>query len=122
MDFHSILGKVKRNVGHMKKIIGEILLDHIALVAEANDEIVEAVLTVDFHDVPEDGPPADLDHRLGANAGFFGQTSAHSTGQNDSFHQPTFDCTAFGTSYRQFRTVAIDDGQVKDNIRRNAQL
>jgi hypothetical protein len=70
-------------------------LPHVALVPEANDEVVEAVLAVDFHDVPEDRSSADLDHRLRADAGLFGQTSAHSAGEDHSFHRSTFDCADF---------------------------
>src|SRR5262249_45745836 len=40
-----------------------------ALVAQAEDEVVEAVAGVALHDVPEDGPAADGDHRLGGVGG-----------------------------------------------------
>ena len=34
---------IEGNVRHVQEIIGEIFLDHIALVAAAHDEIVDAV-------------------------------------------------------------------------------
>ena len=57
--------QVERHVGVVQEVVGEVLLDHVALVAEADHEVGEAVLAVDLHDVPEDRVLADLGHRLG---------------------------------------------------------
>jgi hypothetical protein len=70
----------------MQKVVGEKLLDHVALVAKANNEVVDSKRRVDFHDVPEDWPPANFDHRLRSKRGFLTQTAAESSSQNDCFH------------------------------------
>ena len=44
--------------------MGEALIDGILLVAEADDEIIEPVTGVDFHDASPDRFFADLDHGL----------------------------------------------------------
>ena len=49
----------------MQEVVGEVFLDHVALVAAADHEVIDAVGGVDFHDVPENRLAADLDHRLG---------------------------------------------------------
>ena len=57
----------------MHKIISEILLYYVTLVPAANDEIVDAVVTIDLEDVPEDWLSTNLHHRLGTQVGFFRQ-------------------------------------------------
>ena len=70
----------------MQEVIGEILLDHIALVAAADDEFVDAMGGLDLQDVPQDWPAADLDHGLGFEMGFLGDPSAEAAGKNHCFH------------------------------------
>ena len=60
----------------MQKVIREIFLDQVALVTEADDKIIEAVMAVDFHDVPKNRPTANFDHRLRANRRFLGKACA----------------------------------------------
>ena len=57
-------------------IVAEEILDHLALVAEAEDEFVEAEGGVNLHDVPEDRAIADWHHGFGAVLGFFPQPGA----------------------------------------------
>lgn len=64
MNLHAVVSHVDRDIGHMQEVIGKILLDDIALVAQADDKIVDAVGRKYFHDVPDDRFTADLDHRL----------------------------------------------------------
>src|SRR6185437_8243408 len=68
-----------------QKVIHEILFDHVALVTKADDEILDAMVTVDFHDVPDDRPAADLDHRLGPQRAFFRDAAAEPAGEDDAF-------------------------------------
>jgi hypothetical protein len=56
--------QVERDVVVQRVEVEEILLDHLALVAERDDELVDPVAPVDVHDVPQDRLAADLDHRL----------------------------------------------------------
>src|SRR6266851_10250935 len=69
----------------MQFIVEEILLDKIAFIAETNDEIVDAVMRIDLHDVPENRTVADLDHRLGSDLRFFGQPCAKAAGEYYGF-------------------------------------
>src|SRR5262249_15172846 len=55
--------EVEADVGVQAGVVEEVLLDDPALVAHAEDEVVKAVAGVALHDVPEDGPAADGDHR-----------------------------------------------------------
>ena len=84
---HRVVGHVECHVRHVQKIVREILLDHVALVAAADHEVVDAVRGVELHDVPEDRPAADLHHRLGLEVGFLGESRAKSAGEDDSFHR-----------------------------------
>src|SRR5580704_14713961 len=87
MDLERIILEVDRYVRGVQKIVGEILLDHISLVAEAYDEIIDAPVTVNLHDVPQNRLAADLDHRLGNVCGFLADSSAVATCENHSFHE-----------------------------------
>ncbi|KAF5036898.1 hypothetical protein DSECCO2_570340 [anaerobic digester metagenome] len=85
-QFHPAGGEIHHDVRGMEGVVEEVFLDLPAPVAQADDEIVHAVAGVDHHDVPQDGPASDLDHGLGANAGFLGQARAAPPGQDDGFH------------------------------------
>jgi hypothetical protein len=43
VHFHLVVGHVEGDIGHVQEVVGEVLLDHVALVAAADDEIVDAV-------------------------------------------------------------------------------
>ena len=59
-------------------VVEEEVLDHLAPVAGAHDEVRDAVVGEALHDVPQDRPPADLDHGLGPVFGLFAQAGAES--------------------------------------------
>ena len=67
-------------------VVVEILFDVFALVAQGQDEVLEAETGIDVHDVPEYGPPADLDHGLGFDDGLFPQPGALAAAHDDNFH------------------------------------
>ena len=52
-------------VGECLVVVEEVLLDHVALVAEADDEVVVPEVRVVLHDVEQDRPVGDGHHRLG---------------------------------------------------------
>jgi hypothetical protein len=54
MDFYFVVGQVNCDVIHVQEIIGEKLLEGIALVAKTDNEIVDAIMAIDFHNVPND--------------------------------------------------------------------
>ena len=57
-------------------VVEEIVLDDVPFVAEAEDELAQAVMGEDLHDVPQDRPAPDLHHRFGAKLGLLAQTGA----------------------------------------------
>jgi len=67
-------------------VIMEVFLDHLALIAAGDDEILVPARGVDVHDVPEHGLAADFHHRLGPRGGLLGQPRAPPTGQNHGAH------------------------------------
>ena len=67
-------------------IAGEVPLDDVGLVAEAEDELLVAEGRVVLHHVPEDRPVADLDHGLGDGVGHVAQAHAQSTAEEDDLH------------------------------------
>src|SRR5579885_1543960 len=73
----------------VRSMIQEELLDHVRLVAEAQDEVRMAVLAVVLHHVPEDRLVADRDHRLRDVLGIFSDPGAEATAEKDNFHQQT---------------------------------
>src|SRR5690606_1255489 len=78
--------QVDRQVAVDGVVVEEILLDHLALVAERDHELVDAVGAEDVHDVPENRPSADLDHRLRLHRGLFGETRAETARQDHGLH------------------------------------
>ena len=78
VDDHLVLaaGKIKRNIAGMQEVIREPLLDHVLLVARADDKVVKAVVGIFLHDMPEDRHSTDLYHRFRAKLGFLGYTGA----------------------------------------------
>src|SRR4029077_18655647 len=66
-------------------VIQEIFFDGAALVAQAQNELTEAVVRVDLHDVPENGTAPDLYHGLGTELGLLAKTGAQSAAENHYF-------------------------------------
>src|SRR6185369_16067890 len=89
MHNNAVVGHVEGNVRHVQKVVGEVFLDHIALVPAADHEVVCPVSRIQLHDVPQDRPAADLDHRLGFEITLLGNASAKSAGEDDDLHGAT---------------------------------
>src|SRR6185437_14510809 len=83
---HAVVRHIESDVGHVQKIIGEILLDDIALVTAADHEIICAVRGIELHDVPENWLTADFDHRFWFEVTFLGNAGTKSAGENHDFH------------------------------------
>lgn len=64
MHLHRVLVHVKRDVGHVQEVVSEILLNDVPFESAADYEIRHPVGSVDFHDMPKEGLPADFHHRL----------------------------------------------------------
>ena len=71
-------------------VVGEeVLLDHFGPVAEAEHEVGVPPRRVPLHDVPEDRPSADGDHRLGNLLRRVTHANAETPAEDDDFHKPT---------------------------------
>jgi len=86
VHLHLVGGHVKGDIAGMQKVVGEVFLDQVALVAKANNEIVDAMGGIDLEDVPEDRQAADFHHWFGAEAGFFAEAGAEAAGENYGYH------------------------------------
>jgi hypothetical protein len=62
-------------------------LDHVALVAQRDDELPETVPGIVLHDVPEDGPAPDLHHRLRPQVGLLRKPAPEASCQDDHLHR-----------------------------------
>ena len=78
--------KVEGDVGHVEVVVGEEFLYDLSFVAQAYDEVVEAIVGVDLHYVPQYGLSAYLDHGLGLQVGFLAYPGPKASGQYDYFH------------------------------------
>ena len=86
MYLHTVFGHVEGDIRHVQEVIGEVFLDHIALVTTADHEIGDTMSAIDFHNVPQDRTAADFDHGLGTQVAFFGNPRAQTTGKYHGFH------------------------------------
>ncbi len=73
-------------VVHPGLIVEEVVADHIALIAEADDKVAHVEVRVVLHDVPENRPTTDHHHRLGAILGLLAQTRSKATSEKNCFH------------------------------------
>ncbi|WP_170808501.1 hypothetical protein, partial [Salmonella enterica] len=63
MNHSALIGEIVSDIRVMEVIVGKVVFDRVALVAAADDEVVNPVGRIDLHDVPQDRPIADFDHR-----------------------------------------------------------
>jgi hypothetical protein len=75
-------GRIHRHVRRMQHVVGEILLDHVATIAERDDEVCHAVRRIDVHDMPQYRPATDLDHGLWPQMRFLADARALATGED----------------------------------------
>src|SRR3546814_658877 len=71
-------------------IMQEIIADQFDFVAAKDHEIPNALMRVEFHDMPHDGATADLHHWLGLDRGFLTQAGSETTGEQRDLHADTF--------------------------------
>src|SRR5205823_2541857 len=74
--------KIDREIPVARFVIEEVVLDHRTLVTHGQQEAVEAKIRVEFHDVPEDRPLADLNERLRTQFRLLAETHAASAAEN----------------------------------------
>ena len=82
LEVHLLVAVRQRKVaGQTLIVIEEELFDDIRLVAEAQNEVLMPVMSIVFHDVPQDWPIANVHHRLGQCARHISQARAQSTAE-----------------------------------------
>jgi len=84
---HLVGGHVEGDVGGVQEVVGEVLLDDVALIAAADDEVVDAVTGVNLEDVPEDGQAPDFNHRFGPQRSFLADSGAETACKNNCLHR-----------------------------------
>ena len=95
-------GEVDRDVAVARAEVQEVVLDHLALVAQGNDEFGDTVDRIDVHDVPQDGLVADLHHGLRAKNRLFGESRPEPARQDYGFD---------GVSFLRFRAITAPRAQ-----------
>jgi Flp pilus assembly protein TadD len=86
VNLHAVMRHVERHIRHVQEVVGEIFLDDITLVAQADDEFIDTMGRVGFEYVPEYRLAADLHHGLGLDLGFFAQARPQPPCKNHCFH------------------------------------
>src|SRR5208282_5195554 len=76
---------VYSHVAEMQTIIEKIFFDNVTLVAKTNHEIRDAMRRKNLHDMPQNRPSSDLDHRLWLRIRLFRESRTKSPCQNHSF-------------------------------------
>src|SRR5260370_28657899 len=64
MHFHAVVFHVESNVRHVKEVVRKILLDHITFVTTANYEVINPIMPINLHYVPEYRLSSNLHHSL----------------------------------------------------------
>ncbi len=77
---------VEGYIGHVQKVVCKILLDEVTLVSATNNELIDSVLRIDLEDVPQDRPPTNFDHWLGAGTRFLAKARSEPTRQDYRLH------------------------------------
>ena len=86
MGFHRPGPHIHSQVAAKRGVVHHVLLEHLPFVAQGNVELLVAVMGIVAHDVPDNGPATNLDHRLGLNDCLFCQAGSFAAGQNGYFH------------------------------------
>ena len=82
-----VVRQADREIIVHRLVVEEVILDHIALVPQAEDEVGLLVMGINLHDVPKDWPAPDLNHWLGAEFSLLTQAGASPTAKNHDFHK-----------------------------------
>ena len=95
VDSHivSAFGKIECDIRGMEKVIRKIFLDNMLLVTRADDKLVEAIVAIELHDMPDNGHTAQFHHGLGFELGLFRYAGAKASRKDDSLHTFSFQKT-----------------------------
>ena len=73
------IGKVVCNIRGVEKIVSEIFFDDMLFIPSANDELIEAIMRIQLHDMPKNRLAAQFYHRLGFKLTLFANTGTVAT-------------------------------------------
>ena len=65
------MAEVEGDIRLMQEVVGKVFFDTVSLITETDNEIIEAVAGIDFHNMPQNGLFADFDHGFRFEMGFF---------------------------------------------------
>src|SRR5262249_27108382 len=80
-------GKIDRQTAVQNLEIEEVTLNHLALIAQRDDEFTETLFGIYLHDVPEKWTTTDFHHRLRHDGRLLGQARTETACQDDDFHE-----------------------------------
>ena len=86
VNLNRVVGEINREIVRAVEVVEEVFLDQVALVSQADHEVVQAMRRIDLHDVPENRHRSDLDEGLGYRTRLLTDSRAITTGQDDYFH------------------------------------
>ncbi len=70
----------------MQKVVSKVLFDYVTFVTAADYEIIHAKGGIKLHDMPENRPTTNLNHRFGPKVRLFGNARSEATGEDNCFH------------------------------------
>ena len=84
--FHGIRLQIKGDIRRVQKIVRKKFFDHMLLVSRADHEVIEPIVGILFHDVPQDRLFSDFNHGFRTQMTLFRNARPESTCQQDYFH------------------------------------
>src|SRR5215831_10903724 len=81
------IAKSNREVIHAGFVIQKEIFNLISFITQAKYEVLQPIVSVVLHDMPQHGPASDFDHRFRAYLGFFAQPSALASAEDNNLHR-----------------------------------
>ena len=78
--------EVKGHVRGVQEVVGKPLLDHVLPIAGAYNEIIETIMGIHFHDVPQDGHTTNFHHRFRTELRLLGNAGTETARKDHDFH------------------------------------
>lgn len=75
--------ELDREVGVHGGVVQKIGFDDFRLIAAAQNELLESMVGIGLHDMPEDRSVSDGNHGLGSEFSFFSETGSHAAAQDE---------------------------------------
>ena len=72
--------EIEGDIAGLQEVMGKIVLDILLPIPGADNELIEAIVEIGFHDMPQNRALAYLYHGLGAVLGFLADAGAEAAG------------------------------------------